>query len=107
MIYDSAAGLQAYQASFCMKLQLDPCLIDKQMCQKMTFKEVFLLSVRVNSSYRRANITAVSLLILSDPDGGQLDGEGVEERVEGAHRLIKVAVFGCTSSRENCSTDWQ
>ena len=65
---------------------------------------VSLLSVRENS-HRRANITPlVSLVILSDPDGGQLDGEGVEERVEGAHRLLKVRVFGCTSPGGNCST---
>ena len=97
--------LQAVEASIYVKLELDPCLTNQQMCPKMTFKEVCLWSVRENS-HRRANITPlVSLVILSDPDGGQLDGERVEERVEGAHRLLKVGVFGCcTSPGGYCST---
>ena len=40
------------------------------------------------------------LVVLADPDGRQLDGERVEERVERAHRLLKVRVFCSASSGE-------
>ena len=40
------------------------------------------------------------LVVLADPDGRQLDGERVEERVVRAHRLLKVRVFCSASSGE-------